>query len=103
MDKFPMMLFKAGGEHELHGLGRFSTLDVRSEEELTAAREDGWADTTVGAIEHAAVVAKLAAAPAPEPDAPPTDEELAERARQLGEAAAAAPAPAAPAPKASKR
>lgn len=76
MDKFPLMLYKQSPAGEpIHGLGRFATTIVSSEDELEAARAAGWSLTTSGALEATAKAAE---------DAPATADELRERLKELG-------------------
>lgn len=98
MDKYPMMMYRAPGPHEVHG----AMLDVRtvnSDAEGLGAFEEGWRETTPEAIdayaaEQSAAAARRAEAAnaeamarananAPD-DAPPTRAELEVKARELG-------------------
>lgn len=91
MNQFPKMLYKAGGVEEIHG-GRFSTLIVQDGDELEAALAGGWALTTPEATAKApaAVVAKPEVSGAatggagPGDNAPPTRDELKQKAAELG-------------------
>lgn len=78
MDRFPQMLYKAGGALEVDGK-YFSTLIVEDDEALQGALAEGWIETTGAALE--AVIE----APAADDDiAPPTREELEAKATELG-------------------
>jgi hypothetical protein len=82
MQRFPQMLYRAGGSEEIHG-GRFATLIVADESALSAALADGWRETTGAALE-ALHVSPDAPATEPADDAPPTRDELEQKARELG-------------------
>lgn len=71
---FPVMLYKLGGPHEIHG-GKFDTLIAKDEAEKDAAHAAGWRLTTDEAREHA---------PVPADDAPATRAELEAKANELG-------------------
>ena len=81
MDRFPQMLYRAGGAEQIHG-GRFSTLIVNDAESLEAALAGGWHETTPAALEAAANPPEQLKAPAD--DAPPTRAELEQKALELG-------------------
>lgn len=95
MDQFPQMFYKAGGPEQIHG-GAFSTLVVHDAEEHAAALKAGWHESTPDAVaarqaeqERAAREAaeKLADQPkaaAGDDTAPPTREELEQKATELG-------------------
>lgn len=76
METFPMMTYKAGGPHDIHG-GKFDTLIVHDEVEKDAALAAGWRLTTDDAL-----------APRIDPfvadDAPATRAELEAKASELG-------------------
>lgn len=93
MDKFPMMLFKAGGPHQLHGLGGFHTRDVHDEPGLDGALKAGWSTSTTEALALAdaealaaerARIERLAAELAAANSKPPTTAELQQKAKELG-------------------
>lgn len=71
---YPVMLYKLGGPHEIHG-GKFDTLIARDEAEKDAAQSAGWRLTTDEAREHA---------PVPSDDVPATRAELEAKADELG-------------------
>lgn len=73
---FPRMLYQAGGAEEIHG-GRFATKIVNDQDELDAALAGGWALTTT----EAAAAASGAGA---NDNAPPTRDELKQKATELG-------------------
>lgn len=73
------MLYKYPGQHEIHG-GRFDYTIV-ADKDIDKAMAEGWHLTTPDA--KAAHEAAQAAKANPE-NAPPTKEELLERAKQLG-------------------
>ena len=73
----PTMLYKCPGPHDIHG-GRFDYVIV-DESEIATAQADGWHLTTT---EAKAASEKPADVPAD--DAPPTREELEQKARELG-------------------
>lgn len=73
---FPRMVYKADGPHEIHG-GKFDTLIVDDAEQLDAALAGGWALTTT----EAAAAASGAGA---NDNAPPTRDELKQKATELG-------------------
>ncbi len=89
-NEYPRMMYKAGGGEQIHG-GRFSTLIVHDQDELETALAGGWSRTTPEAVEAA-----RPAKPAPDPaassggkpevddDAPPTRDELKQKANELG-------------------
>lgn len=83
---FPRMVYRTGGNEEIHG-GRFATLIVNDQDELDAALADGWHLTT---CEAKAAAEKPATAPAsagpviPDDNAPPTRDELKQKAAELG-------------------
>lgn len=81
-NEFPRMIYRAGGNEEIHG-GRFDTRIVRDVDEQDAALLDGWSLTTDAARE----AARPAAAPVaviPDDNAPPTRAELEQKAAELG-------------------
>lgn len=73
---FPVMLYKAGGPHEIHG-GCFDTLIAHDEIAKDAAYAAGWRLTTTEA-------AAPRIDPAPDDDAPATRAELETKAAELG-------------------
>jgi hypothetical protein len=83
MDKYPQMIYRVGGHHELHGfIYRFKIASADSDEDLAAAKQAGWHETTTAAVEaHEAEVAAAAQAAA---NLPPTRAELELKATQLG-------------------
>ena len=88
MDRFPLMLYKVGGPHAIHG-GHFDTLVVNDDTENAQAQAEGWRDSTPGAVAaHEAAQAEAAAKLAEQAKAaettPPTREELEQKARELG-------------------
>lgn len=90
MDRFPQMLFKAGGLEQFHG-GSFSTLVVQDADALADALSAGWHETTPAAVEAQRAeqerAAQAAAAPAtlePDDTKPPTRAELEQKAVELG-------------------
>lgn len=76
MDRFPQMLYRAGGNEQHHG-GNFATLTVDSDEALEAALADGWHESTPAALD--AIQPKEPTEPAA-----PTREELEQKAAELG-------------------
>lgn len=76
MNQFPQMIYKAGGNEEIHG-GRFATLIVQDAAELDAALAGGWSLTTTEAT-------KAVAPAGPDDNAPPTRDELKQKATDLG-------------------
>lgn len=81
MDRFPQMLYRAGGSEEIHG-GKFATLIVADESTLSAALADGWRETTGAALD--AVQSAKVDTPPPDDDAPPLRSELEQKAGELG-------------------
>lgn len=78
---FPRMLYKVGGQHEIHG-GMFAYKIVDDEPELSAALADEWHMTTDEArAEPAPVIPPVDEVPL---DAPPTRAELERKATELG-------------------
>lgn len=77
MNDFPRMVYKAGGQEEIHG-GKFATLIVNDEGEQDAALADGWHLTTddAKAVQEAPKQADDSAAP--------TRAELEQKAAELG-------------------
>jgi hypothetical protein len=76
---YPLMLYKAGGPHEIHG-GKFDTLIVEDASEHQAAQDDGWHLTTTEAKE----AAEKPAEPASTTDgAPLSRAELEQKAKEL--------------------
>lgn len=94
-NRFPQMLYKAGGPEQIHG-GSFSTLVVNDADEQAAALADGWCETTPDALDAqqaekeratraaAEAAAKLAEQTGGESTKPPTREELEQKAGELG-------------------
>lgn len=82
MDKFPQMLYRAGGSEPAHG-GWFSTLIVANESELSDALANGWYETTPEAI-AADQAAKQAEQTKVQTPAEPTRAELEQKASELG-------------------
>lgn len=80
MDRFPQMLYRAGGSEEIHG-GKFSTLIVAGETELSDALAGGWHETTAQAT---AAAESPAADAVPADDAPPTRDEMLQQAEKIG-------------------
>lgn len=88
---FPVMLYKEGGPHDIHG-GKFDTLIAHDEAEKDAAQAAGWHLTTdaaraVNSGDFTAVgnVTAFADEAPPTPDdAPPTRAELEIKAKELG-------------------
>jgi hypothetical protein len=87
---FSEIVYRGYGPHQRKG-GGFSTLAVKSEEELAAALADGWYRTLPEAIDAhdnpTTVTLKDTAATfntTPADDAPPTRAELEQKARELG-------------------
>lgn len=88
-NKYPQMVYKAGGREQIHG-GQFTTMLVHSDDELAQALADGWSENTDDAKdaalaeqERAAREAERLAAQA-EAIKPPTREELEQKAAELG-------------------
>lgn len=79
MNDFPRMIYRAGGTEEIHG-GRFSTLIVHNDDELSAALTEGWHLST-GEAAAPAPAAPVADVP---DDTPPTRAELEAKATELG-------------------
>lgn len=79
MNQFPQMLYQTGGTEEIHG-GKFATHIVNDQDELDAALADGWHLTT---CEAKAAVEKPAGGGLDD-NAPPTREELEQKATELG-------------------
>lgn len=83
---FPRMLYRAGGPEEIHG-GHFHTKIVNDQDEQDAALADGWHVTTPEALKAAKPAARGGAGgdgPNPDHDAPPTRDELKQKATELG-------------------
>jgi hypothetical protein len=76
-NRFPQMLYRAGSALEIDG-SRFDTLLVSDESALSAALAEGWHETTGAALEA------LHVQPVPDDDAPPTRDELLQKAAELG-------------------
>lgn len=97
MDKFPMMVYKAPGSHEVHG-HLLSIATATSEEDLAEAKSAGWFETTTEAAEayaeqqreaHERRVAEAnalaqAQANASSKDPAPTRAEMEVKAKELG-------------------
>lgn len=79
MNQFPQMIYKDGGPEEIHG-GRFHTLIVHDADELEAALAGGWALTTT----EAKAASSGGAKPAVDDNAPPSRDELKQKATELG-------------------
>lgn len=90
MNEFPRMVYKAGGPEEIHG-GHFSTLIVESDDELDDALAKGWRLTTVEAKvtelperSSATGTTGEGSGSAGGDNAPPTRDELKQKATELG-------------------
>lgn len=87
MDQLPMMLYRAPGPEQIHGL-QLSTLIVRNREALDAAIADGWFPETTDAQAAYELARDHAASEAAQREAavdarPPTRVELEMKAREL--------------------
>lgn len=78
---FEEVVYRGFGPHQRNG-GGFSTLGVNSEEELAKALADGWFRTLPEAIE--AHDNPKAVGEVPADDAPPTRQEMEQKAKELG-------------------
>lgn len=86
MPDLPRMLYKADGEHEIHG-GFFDYIIVDTAEELDSATALGWSVSPAEATEHKEQAKMIAAVPVPPMvpmDAQPTRDELERKATELG-------------------
>jgi hypothetical protein len=85
MDQFPKMLYRMPGTEPIHG-GMYATLIVATKDEMHAAIDDGWHETTPEAKDaYAESMNGSTAAPAPAPaSAAPTRAELEQKATELG-------------------
>lgn len=85
MSDFPLMVYKAGGPHEIHG-AKFDYLIAEDADELAGMLADGWHLTTTEAAEAAkAEVKPQTMIPDPVDDnVPPTRAELEQKATELG-------------------
>lgn len=81
--EFPDLVYRCPGEHTCKG-GSYKSKQVKNEAEHAAALADGWFDTLPGALEGKP--AKLAEPVVKTADetAPPTREELKQKAADLG-------------------
>jgi hypothetical protein len=84
---FPRMVYKAGGTEEIHG-GKFSTHIVHDAAQLDAALAGGWSKTTAEALDAAKPKASTgtggdAGGGKPDDNAPPTRDELKQKADEL--------------------
>ena len=92
MEKFPTMVYKAPGPEFMHSLPiGLKTAITTSEDDLAAAKEAGWHETTTAAVEAyneqrqaEAEAARQAAANANSTAAQPTRAELEVKAKELG-------------------
>lgn len=83
-DSFPRMIYRAGGDEEIHGVMCEYTI-VEHNEELGVALAEGWSLSPTEAAEYAALIARAKELPPVVPlDAPPTRAELEEKATDLG-------------------
>lgn len=87
-DKFPCFVYRTPGEHQCPG-GTFTYKPVEDAEEKSEALQKGWFETLPEALGEPApkpVVQEEPAQeePVPQEDAPPTREELEEKAKELG-------------------
>ena len=83
-DQFPCMIYRAGGEHDLHGV-MCDYMIVEHNEELGTALACGWSLSPLEAAEYAALTARMKETPPVIPmDAPPTRAEMEQKARELG-------------------
>ena len=83
MSDFPRMIYRAGGEHELHGV-MVDYKIVESQEGLDAALADGWAMTPAETATVFKYPETAYVPPESSDNAPPTRLELETKARELG-------------------
>lgn len=90
--EFPTLFYRCPGPHQRPG-GTFSYRGIKSESEAQAAIAEGWHETLPAAVEAFDKPSAAAAPVAPPPveesapaddDAPPTRDELEQRAAELG-------------------
>ncbi len=75
--EFPALVFKSGGS-EHSQFGKYSYIQVCSDEELTLALQDGWSKTLESAFILDGELVEEST------DLPPTREELIQKAKELG-------------------
>lgn len=81
IERFPQLLYRAGSALEIDG-AHFDVQTVADEPALSAALDDGWHETTGAALDAAKSAASAAKVPAD--DAPPTRDELLQKAAEMG-------------------